>query len=73
MFDKVVEIMSDLLSLDANTVTSESKIIEDLGADSLDIVELVMALEDEAGTEIPTEVIETFVTVGDVVKYLESL
>lgn len=73
MLDKVVEIMSDLLSLDANTVTSESKIIEDLGADSLDIVELVMALEDEAGTEIPTEVIETFVTVGDVVKYLESL
>lgn len=73
MLNKVVEIISDKLSLDANTITSESKIIEDLGADSLDIVELVMALEDEVGIEIPTDEILTFVTVGDVVQYLESI
>jgi acyl carrier protein len=54
-------------------VTPEAKFIEDLGADSLDIVELVMALEEEFGSEIPDEQAEKLLTVGDVVKYIEDL
>lgn len=72
MFNKVVEIISEQLSVDSSTISMDSLILEDLGADSLDIVELVMNLEDEVGFEIPTEVIESFKTVGDVVSYLES-
>lgn len=72
MLNKVVEIISEKLSVDASSVTMDSHILNDLGADSLDVVELVMALEDEVGTEIPNEEVLKFQTVGDVVKYLES-
>lgn len=72
MFDKVVEIISEQFGIDKNEVSMDSLILEDLGADSLDVVELIMSLEDEVGCEIPHEVLETFKTVGDVVSYLES-
>lgn len=73
MFEKVVEIISEKLSVDADTIRSESSFLDDLGADSLDLVELVMALEDELGCSISTETIEGFNTVGDVVSYLEII
>lgn len=72
MFDKVVEIISEKFGVDKNDVSKDSLILEDLGADSLDIVELTMSLEDEVGCEIPDDILETFKTVGDVVSYLES-
>ena len=62
----------DQLDLEPETVTEESLIIEDLGADSLDIVDLVMTIEEELGVEVPDEAIEQIRTVGDVVRYIES-
>lgn len=73
MLDKIIDIVSEQLGIEASSITSESKIIDDLGADSLDVVELVMALEDEISIEIPSETIANFVTIGDVVTYLDSL
>lgn len=72
MLEKVIEIMKDQLNLDGVEVTEASSIKEDLGADSLDLFEMVMALEEEFGTEIPAEDLESIVTVGDVVAYLKS-
>ncbi|MNP33037.1 Acyl carrier protein [compost metagenome] len=72
VFDKVKEIIADKLSVNGDDITKESSFIEDLGADSLDIVELIMALEDELEMEIPDEEEEKFVTVGDVVDYIKS-
>jgi acyl carrier protein len=60
------------LSVNAEQVTPEAKFIEDLGADSLDIVELVMAFEEEFGIEVPDGDAEKLLTVGDVVKYIED-
>ena len=60
------------LSVNAEPVTPEAKFIEDLGADSLDIVELVMAFEEEFGIEVPDGDAEKLLTVGDVVKYIED-
>ena len=72
MFEKVREIIADKLSISEDEITMDSSFLEDLNADSLDIVELIMALEDELVMEIPDEVAEGFVTVGDVVKYVKS-
>jgi acyl carrier protein len=69
---RVKEIIVEQLGVNADQVTPEAKFIEDLGADSLDIVELVMALEEEFGNEIPDEQAEKLLTVGDVVKYIED-
>lgn len=69
---RVNEIIVEQLGVKPDQVTSEAKFIEDLGADSLDIVELVMALEEEFGNEIPDEQAEKLLTVGDVVKYIED-
>ena len=69
---RVKEIIVEQLGVTADQVTPEAKFIEDLGADSLDIVELVMALEEEFGNEIPDEQAEKLLTVGDVVKYIED-
>jgi acyl carrier protein len=71
-FEKVKEIIVERLSVDEKDVTKEASFIDDLGADSLDTVELVMALEEEFGLEIPDEEAEKIVTVGDAVKYIES-
>jgi acyl carrier protein len=69
---KVKEIVAEQLGKDVNEVTSEASFIDDLGADSLDIVELVMAMEDEFGIEIPDEEAEKIKTVKDVVEYIKA-
>lgn len=70
--DKVKEIIAKELEVDIKQMTPEAKFIEDLGADSLDIVELVMALEEEFGIEIPDEDADKLKTVGDAMNYLKS-
>lgn len=72
IFDKVKEIIVEQLGVDADEVKLESSFIDDLGADSLDIVELIMALEEEFDLEIPDEEAEKFPTVGDVVDYIKE-
>ena len=72
MLEKMKEIIADQLSVDADSITEASSFKEDLGADSLDLFEMVMSLEDTCGVEIPTEDLETMVTVGDVAEYLEQ-
>ena len=72
VFEKVQKILCDQLDLEEEQVTEEAEVIEDLGADSLDIVDLVMTLEEEFDTEIPDEDIENLKTVGDIVKYIED-
>ncbi|KRT73162.1 MAG: acyl carrier protein, acyl carrier protein [Deltaproteobacteria bacterium CSP1-8] len=69
---RVKEIVAEQLGKDANEVTSEASFIDDLGADSLDIVELVMAMEDEFGIEIPDEEAEKIKTVKDVIEYIKA-
>ena len=71
-FDKVKEIIVERLSVDEKDVKEAASFIDDLGADSLDTVELVMALEEEFGIEIPDEEAEKIATVGDAVKYIDS-
>jgi len=70
--DKVKEIIVDQLGVNADQVTPEASFIEDLGADSLDTVELVMAFEEEFGAEIPDEDAEKLTTVGAVIEYLKE-
>jgi acyl carrier protein len=70
--DKVKDIIVEQLGVSADQVKSEASFIEDLGADSLDTVELVMAFEEEFGAEIPDEDAEKLTTVGNVVAYLKS-
>lgn len=72
MFDKIKEIIADKLSVSIDEITLDSLFIDDLNADSLDIVELIMALEDELDMEIPDEDVENFKTVGDVVNYVKQ-
>ncbi|MFV0496573.1 MAG: acyl carrier protein [Candidatus Fimivivens sp.] len=72
IFSKVKAILSEQLDVDVDLITLESSIVDDLGADSLDIVDLVMSLEDTFDTEIPDEAIETIKTVGDVVHFIEE-
>ncbi len=69
---RVKDIIVEQLGVNADQVTPESKFIEDLGADSLDTVELVMALEEEFGQEIPDEEAEKLQSVGDVIKHIEE-
>ena len=70
--DRVKEIIAKELEVEAKQLTAEAKFIEDLGADSLDIVELVMALEEEFGIDIPDEDADKLKTVGDAMNYLKS-
>lgn len=72
MLEKMKEIIADQLSVDADTITEASKFKEDLGADSLDLFELVMALEDEYSVEIPAEDLEKLISVGEVMDYLKA-
>ncbi len=69
---KVKDIIVEQLGVNADQVTTVAKFIEDLGADSLDTVELVMALEEEFNIEVPDEVAEKLQSVGDVVKHIEE-
>jgi acyl carrier protein len=70
--DRVKEIIAKELEVEVKQLTPEAKFIEDLGADSLDIVELVMALEEEFGLDIPDEEADKLKTVGDAMNYLKS-
>ena len=72
MLEKIKEIVADQLGIDEDDIKLESNFKEDLEADSLDLFELVMALEEEYGVEIPSEDLEKILTVGDVIKYLED-
>ena len=72
VFDKVKAIIVDQLDVDEDKVTLEASITEDLGADSLDVADLVMSFEDEFGIEIPDEQFENVKTVGDIVKLIEA-
>lgn len=71
-FDKVRDIILDTLNCDADKITMEASLADDLEADSLDAVELNMALEDEFEIEISDEMIAEFKTVGDIVKYIDE-
>ena len=73
MFEKIRDIVVEQLGVDEEKVTMESSFVDDLGADSLDIVELVMALEEAFGVEIPDSEAEKISTVGDVVEYVKNL
>ena len=72
MLEKMKEMVADQLNVDAAEITAETSFKDDLGADSLDLFELVMALEEEFGIEIPTEDLEQIATVGDVIKYIND-
>ncbi|MCD7728602.1 MAG: acyl carrier protein [Clostridia bacterium] len=73
MLEEIKAMLADQLGVDVNTITEESDITKDLGADSLDVVELLMGLEDRTGKTIPEDKITDIKTVGDIVKVLESL
>ena len=70
--EKVKKVIAEQLGVDSSEITSESHFTNDLGADSLDSVELIMALEEEYGIEIPDEDAEKIQTVGDVIKYINN-
>lgn len=72
MLEKMKEMIADQLSVDEDKITLESNFKEDLDADSLDLFELVMALEEEYGIEIPSEELESLTTVGAIIDYLKS-
>lgn len=72
MFEKIREIIADGLGVDKEQVTEEASFKEDLQADSLDLFELVMSLEEEFGVEIPADELNQIATVGDVRKYIEA-
>ena len=72
MLEKIKEIAADSLGADVSTMPAETSFKEDLGADSLDLFEMVMALEEEFEVEIPTEDLENIKTIGDVESYLQS-
>lgn len=71
-FERVRQIICEQLAKSPDKVTMETKIVEELGADSLDIVELLMSLEDEYKISLPDEVAEQMKTVGDIVKYIDE-
>lgn len=72
MLEKLKEMIADQLSIDANSVTPEANFKDDLDADSLDLFELVMALEEEYGVEIPSEDLTNILTVQDIINYLND-
>ncbi len=72
MFEKIQEMIAEALGADKSEVVESASFTEDLSADSLDLFELAMSIEEEFGVEIPSEELEQLVTVGDVVRYIES-
>jgi len=72
VFEKMKQILADQLDADADSITMETDIADDLGADSLDVVEMLMSIEDEFEIEIPDEKIEGLKTVGQVVDYIQE-
>ncbi len=72
IFEKIKELLAEQLDASADDMTMSTDIANDLGADSLDVVELLMAIEDEFDIEVPDDKIETIKTIGDLVKYIEE-
>ncbi|MCI8320276.1 MAG: acyl carrier protein [Dorea sp.] len=72
MFEEMKELIAEGLNIDESKITEASSFKDDLGADSLDLFELVMSLEDKYDVEIPSEELEKLLTVGDVIKYIEE-
>ncbi len=72
VLEKVKAILSEQFDVEEDTITSETNIADDLGADSLDVVDLLMSIEDEFEIEIPDEDVEALKTVGELVKYIED-
>ncbi len=72
MFEQIKEILAKQLQIDESEITMETDIAEDLGADSLDVVEMLMTIEEDFGIVVPDDDVMAFKTVGDVVTYLES-
>ena len=72
MFEELKTILDEQLHLNGMEITLDSRIKEDLGADSLDVLQMLMTIEEEKGIVIPDEELATFATVGDIVKYLEA-
>lgn len=70
--DTVKNIIADQLDMDVDDITMESSIVDDLGADSLDVVDILIAFEDEFDVKLPEEEVEQLKTVGDIVKYIED-
>lgn len=73
MLERIKEIAAEALGADVNTMTAETSFKEDLGADSLDLFEMVMTLEEEFNVEIPSENLEQIQTIGDVESYIQKL
>ena len=72
VLEKVKAILSEQFDVEEDSITAETRISEDLGADSMDVVDLLMSLEDEFEVEVPDDEIENIKTVGELVKYIES-
>lgn len=72
VFDKIKDIIVEQLDVEEDAVTMEASITDDLGADSLDVVDLVMSIEESFDVEIPDEEVENIKTVGDIVKYIKN-
>lgn len=73
MFDKIAKMLAEQLGIPQSKITPESRIVDDLGADSLDVVELLMTLEDETGKTIPDDKVAQIKTVGQIVEVIEKL
>lgn len=71
-FEKLQGIIAEVLNVEADSITTETTFVEDLGADSLDIFQIVMGIEEEFDIEIPTDAAERIVTVGDAVKQIKN-
>ncbi len=72
IFEKVKKLIAEQLDVEESSIQETSNIADDLGADSLDVVDLVMSIEDEFDVEIPEDQVENIKTVGDIVKYIED-
>ena len=71
-FEKLKKIIAEVLNVDEEEITMDTTFVDDLGADSLDLFELIMSMEEEFGVEIPTEDLEKMATVNDVMEYLKN-
>ena len=72
MLEAIKDILSKQLRVDINSITEDTRIVDDLGADSLDVEEMLMTIEQDYGVIVPDDVIATFKTVGDVARYIEN-
>lgn len=72
VFEKIKAILSEQLDVEENEISLDSLLVEDLGADSLDAIDIVMSAEDEFGIEIPDEIVEKMESVNDIVSYIEN-